>query len=431
MKKLLFLCLFIASLSVSAQILGDKISNSPQYFAPLPGKFMTDNKSYILVLSEENESTSPSFSWKICDDELNPVKSINLLAQTNIKYGYEIRERAEERVPEYGPTSRYSFDIADHVSDFPTDDEIIALLDTYWGYKVDFIDEDSVERGFKSFLSKEKCFNYEKYGYTYPSEYFQFYGDSLIIARYKREWGEWYFKSLYSGEWDTVDYTYNDQPNELEFIKWYDFQGNFLYDDAELSITQTLFNTDDKYEYVRGIYQQTTDTYEEDRDDDGEVDMITTYYDSEMVGFEIVNTDGDVLQSISAKSPSLDLSFSLLTINDKCYLVVGEEEYDTYESYWYALNSGSNTGLTMVQTPFDMRVSPTMARRSQSITIETGDELKNRVVNIVDASGKSVWRQIIPAGQKSIRVNASKLSKGLNVVNVDGKKEQSVKVIVN
>ena len=58
MKKLLFLCLFIASLSVSAQILGDKISNSPQYFKPLPGKFMTDNKSYILVLSEENENTS-------------------------------------------------------------------------------------------------------------------------------------------------------------------------------------------------------------------------------------------------------------------------------------------------------------------------------------------------------------------------------------
>ncbi len=429
MKKLLFLCLFIASLSVSAQILGDKISNSPQYFKPLPGKFMTDNKSYILVLSEENENTSPSFSLKICDDELNPVKSINLRAQTNIKDGYEIRLRGEERVPEYGHTSRNSIYLADLVSGFPTDDEIIALLDTYWGYKVDFIDEDSVERGFKSFLSKEKCYNYEKYGYTYPSEYFQFYGDSLIIAHYKRDWDEWYFKSLYSGEWDTVDYTYNDQPNELETIDWYDLQGNSLYDDAELSITQTLFNTDDKYEYVRGIYQQTTDTYEEDRDDDGEVDMITTYYDSEMVGFEIVNTDGDVLQSISTKSPIVDCNFSLLTINDKCYWVL--EDYYTSESYWYALNSGSNTGLTMVQTPFDMRVSPTMARRSQSITIETSDELKNRVVNIVDASGKSVWRQIIPAGQKSIRVNASKLSKGLNVVNVDGKKEQSVKVIVN
>jgi hypothetical protein len=134
------------------------------------------------------------------------------------------------------------------------------------------------------------------------------------------------------------------------------------------------------------------------------------------------------LQSIRYESPVDYSYFALVAINDKYYFVV---EYDEETTEWYALTPGSSTGLKKVQAPVSVTARPAMAKRHESITIETTDEEKNREVNIVDASGKSVWKQTIPAGQKSIRVNAAKLSKGLNVVNVDGKKDQSVKVIVN
>lgn len=435
MKKLLFLGLLTASLSANAQILGEKVENAPGWFEALPGMLTTDNKAYLLVneasyneYDDVPENFSPSM--KVYDDELKLIKSIDIPSR-NLKYGYEEKRRAPEMRPNGAYTRRNSYKLTDIDADFknesPTDDEVIAILDAYWGYKVDYIDEDSIECGFKRFLSKEKHYNYDKYGYSYPIEYFRFYEDSLILARYRYEWD---FIERFSGEWETVEEEYYNYSNEgnIEYFEWFDFNGNSLYEDAELTITQTLFNSDDKYEYIRPILQQTSSTNEFDRDYDGEVDRITTFYEDETVGFEIVNEDGDVLQSIRFESPKEYVDYVLVTINDKYYFVV---EYDEETTEWYALTPGSSTGLKKVQAPVSVTARPAMAKRHESITIETTDEEKNREVNIVDASGKSVWKQTIPAGQKSIRVNASKLSKGLNVVNVDGKKEQSVKVIVN
>lgn len=436
MKKLLFLGMLIASLSVNAQILGDKVSNQPYDWEVLPGMFTTDSKSYIVIdETQYNEYEVPeSFSplIKVLDDELKLIRNIDIPSR-NLKSGYEKKRRAPEMRPNGAYTRRNSYKLTDIDADFkneyPTDDEVIAILDAYWGYKVDYIDEDSIECGFKCFLSKEKHYNYEKYGYSYPIEYFRFYEDSLILARYRYEWD---FIERFSGEWETDEgEVYYDKRGNIGEFEWMNFKTEIM-DYNELMITQTLFSTDNKYEYIRPILQQSSYTSEYDRDYDGEVDEITTYYDSKELGFEIVNEDGDVLQSIRYESPVDYSYFALVAINDKYYWVVGMEgeEYDYIEE-WYLFQSGSSTDLKKVQAPVGVTARPAMAKRHQNITIETTGEEKNRQVNIVDASGKSVWKQIIPAGQKSIRVNASKLSKGLNVVNVDGKKEQSVKVIVN
>lgn len=233
-----------------------------------------------------------------------------------------------------------------------------------------------------------------------------------------------YFISVEEDEYDnTVGFqVYNDK---LESIKKIDLNGvsiGFQYYDFSffcgegygIDISQTLFNNDDKYEYVRCIYEDT---------DGGEG------FDEE-VGFEIVNEDGKVLQSIRYATPMPWPYYEVIKINDKLYWG-SRSDYDYHYDEWYEITPGSGTGLKKVQIPVGLSVLPSLAKRHQSITIEADDESKNREVNIVDASGKSVWKQIIPAGQKSIRVNATKLSKGLNVVNVDGKKEKSVKVIVN
>lgn len=223
------------------------------------------------------------------------------------------------------------------------------------------------------------------------------------------------YSSGYSGSIQVYD-------DEFKHIKNVDIYGNlcvlFYYDYSlnsnesvhGLPISQTLFNSDNKYEYVRVVYNS----------DNG--------YCS-----EIVNEDNEVLGSITLAS-SIDYldGIGLAKINEKFYFIVS---YSTagmeYIEEWYTFTPGFETDLKKVQAPAGLSVMPSLAKRHQSITIETDDVSKNREVNIVDASGKSVWRQILPAGQKSIRVNAAKLSKGLNVVNVDGEKEKSVKVIVN
>ena len=220
------------------------------------------------------------------------------------------------------------------------------------------------------------------------------------------------YSSGYSGSIQVYD-------DEFKHIKNVDIYGNlcelFYYDYSLnsreyvhfLPVSQTLFNSDNKYEYVRIVYNSD-------------------------IGYcsEIVNEDNEVLGSITLASEYVD-GIGIAKINEKHYFIVSYSTVNGYIEDWYAFTPGFETDLKKVQAPAGLSVMPSSAKRHQSITIETDDESKNREVNIVDASGKSVWKQIIPAGQKSIRVNAAKLSKGLNVVNVDGEKEKSVKVIVN
>ena len=258
-----------------------------------------------------------------------------------------------------------------------------------------------------------------------------------------------YFLDYSSDEYNDFINVYND---ELQQVRRFQINGlsNIYYCDTnnaswissinELVVTQTLFNNDEEYEYLRYLTEEkeTEEYYEHPIWDDStstiigwEIDTITatTTYD---IGVEIVNESGSVLQSLYFETPRINETCNLVKINDKFYFIVmGDDWAEPANPEWYAFTPGSGTGLKKVQAPAGLSVMPSLAKRHQSITIETDDESKNREVNIVDASGKSVWKQIIPAGQKSIRVNAAKLSKGLNVVNVDGEKEKSVKVIVN
>lgn len=258
-----------------------------------------------------------------------------------------------------------------------------------------------------------------------------------------------YFLDYSSDEYNDFINVYND---ELQQVRRFQANGlsNIYYCDTnnaswissinKLVVTQTLFNNDEKFEYLRYITEEkeTEEYYEHPIWDDStstiigwEIDTITTTstYD---IGVEIVNESGSVLQSLYFETPRINETCNLVKINDKFYFIVmGDDWAEPANPEWYVFTPGSGTGLKKVQLPTGLSVMPSLAKRHQSITIETDDVSKNREVNIVDASGKSVWRQILPAGHKSIRVNATKLSKGLNVVNVDGEKEKSVKVIVN
>lgn len=427
MKKLLFLGVLSASLSANAQILGEKVENAPGWCEALPGMFTTDNKACLVVdetsypeYDDVPENFSPSM--KVYDDELKLIKSIDIPSR-NIKRGSESKVAVIDTIPGLKYEDKQAREIFED-SDI-TDYDMKDFLANAYGFRVD---EIIVKDGIKYFYSKSRCYNYDKYGYEYARRYYTLEGRTLYIHEVTFD-----VEITPTGRWETVeDRTYYDKRGNIEQSAWYDFNGKSLYDYGGLTITQTLFNSDDKYEYIRTIFQQTSSTEEYDRNYDGEVDWITTYYEDETAGFEIVNEDGDVLQSIRYESLPYHHRFYLITINDKCYLAVEMENEDySYTYEWYALTPGSSTGLKKVQAPVSVTARPAMAKRHESITIETTGDDKNREVNIVDASGKSVWKQTIPAGQKSIRVNAAKLSKGLNVVNVDGKKEQSVKVIVN
>lgn len=179
-------------------------------------------------------------------------------------------------------------------------------------------------------------------------------------------------------------------------------------------LTQTLFNDDEKYEYVVEISED-GDNY------------------NGMSGIKIVSEDGEVLQTVN---------FDILEYSYVYIVKVGECVYLAFESVGsgdnlyldlYKINKSANdpTKVSVAVSPTRISVSPRVAERSQDITVVVEGEGLREVV-VTDAAGRIVYKTKAAAGQQTVKINSHKLSSGLNVVSVKGAdgKSENCKVIV-
>ena len=67
------------------------------------------------------------------------------------------------------------------------------------------------------------------------------------------------------------------------------------------------------------------------------------------------------------------------------------------------------------------------------ITVEAEDiENFDREVVVTNVSGQTVYKSVIPAGEKSVQINSGLLSKGVNIININDSKARTkgCKVVV-
>lgn len=162
----------------------------------------------------------------------------------------------------------------------------------------------------------------------------------------------------------------------------------FISSERHLYVTQTLFNNDDKFEYLEEIKG----------------------------GLNIMSEDGTVLQTVKFDDNSSDCCV-ILSIDNKTYiqtrLRVGEGKYDMY---LYPITRTA-TGVNSVGAPKRLHVSPTLASRNEPITVEIGDsEMNDREIAVVNAAGQTVFLTKVHVGDKSVTIDPGKLSRGLNIV---------------
>ena len=239
--------------------------------------------------------------------------------------------------------------------------------------------------------------------------------------------------TIYNGTWSERREYDDEKMTDVENIV---VETNNLGSDRNyIYITQTLFNDDEDYEYILPIVKvQKANTYEEDRDGNGEVDYIRNYYHGYKVGFNIKSINGNTLQTIDIENDRYIETIYLIMINDKKYL--GIETYDINGEYIDELIiypiKPNNTGINPLGAPMKMKVSPRMADRSESFTVELdGESNAEREVVVVNSAGQTVWKQKVPTGQRTVTIGAARLGKGVNVVRVSGGKgAESCKVIV-
>ena len=186
--------------------------------------------------------------------------------------------------------------------------------------------------------------------------------------------------------------------------------------ESYVGITQTLFNDDDKYEYLipeLALFQRT----EYNRYNN----IQNTYCEYEAIGYKVVSEDGTVLSRIVLEEAKEDgCDGYVMCLDDKKYLILEISEDNgynyNYQSYFYEIKSSANgTNIEKVRDiKGSMRVRPTVAGRNEEISITLDDDNNTaRELIITSVNGKIVERRNIPAGENTVKVNAAMMRSGM------------------
>ena len=280
------------------------------------------------------------------------------------------------------------------------------------------------------------------YGKQYPMLYFVWKGESLEAHGLK-------YKQTYTGEWkqELKEDSYYEENEWLWDVQMFPFcVGEIIgeVDDWGINATQTLFNNDEKWEFLRPIYTEViSNTRESDRDDDGEIDYKEITYRDRLKAYEIVSEDGNVLSSFLVPEgdyydPRLILwdgeTYFGICVEKK----IEEDDYTEdylYEEYMviYSIDKNASSVKKIASTPA-MRVSPALAERNSTVnvtldaeTVKNGGELI-----ITDSNGRTVGRSHVEAGQTSVPVTTDRMGSGVYNITLTekGQKVETARIIV-
>mgnify|MGYP007056158365 FL=1 len=279
----------------------------------------------------------------------------------------------------------------------------------------------------------------------YPTEWFWLTTDGSLNHVYRYYWvvavvGDNFVEG--EKQYRTFGYSVID-------MEFYDFDAPYEME-ADCRITQTLFNDDAKFEFIRplltdgvsSVYNDYRSVYNYDLDVTVYVPYIRKTFGGRMNGFQIVSEDGTVLQTVNFDGNfvmynSMDEEADLLRINGKLYLsfyghVIDEPNNTMREATLiYELDRQSSQVRKVMEHVGDVTVTPRVADRSEQITVELNDEGGIREIQVVNGNGQTEVRVPVAKGQKRVTIPASQLSRGMNVVNtVGGRNRHAQKVIV-
>ncbi len=240
------------------------------------------------------------------------------------------------------------------------------------------------------------------------------------------------------GEWVEVERGESSYPQTYS-IGFTNYDANpthhYMFETGDgVCLTQTLFNSDDKYEYL-SFPHELSEEYEYDGGpiappyDHYESCTYTepkTFYQYSLYkSFNIMSEDGTILQTVTFPN-----GFNMIEVVDaqviqlagEFYILCQGEMNDNETLLIYKINRSSvGASVEQVCAPIKVGAFPSIANRNQMITIQlSGDNAGNSRTNlqVVDMQGKVLNQQTIPTGQTMTTIPAHRLSNGMNLIKI-------------
>ena len=197
-------------------------------------------------------------------------------------------------------------------------------------------------------------------------------------------------------------------------MDFHDYDNESWVISDKIFLTQTLFNNDDKVEFIRRI---------------GDVYYSGSYaYIENSRGYESVNEDNEVLYTF----PETSFDLRVYRWNEKDFLSFYYE--GTGISNIYAINkNGGESSISKVKTLPGLSASPVLANRNSvvDVTIDEAAAANGGELVIVDNSGRIVAKQQFKPGQTTVTVQTDRMRTGVyNITFNNGEKIDNARIIV-
>lgn len=431
----LFVAISVWGQSEQKIIVDDNRYQYQRFAATLP-EFSYQGKTSLFVYEypwlngEEAEGQSTNITFY--DENLNPGKSIQIPVNATTTY-QEVKEVKTVATLSYFNSYRV-YDYNNDVSSFTIETAKAYIAECGYIIRSQETKEDST-------YFYIRFYEEYRYGMAYPNEYYWLKPDGSL---YRVDCD--YYNVGFGDEWVNREREESGKAYTTLFpmgYRNYD-EGNACYDN-NIYISQTLFNDDEKYEYIVPFADESVSSmWWNDRNNDGTIDYYNKNYGEPVAGFNVVSEDGSILHTVKYDNDFVaeeynmyykDICCDVIKINGKIYIevrgfVINENDYTQKNAILiFALDKETNS-IRKVAKHVGMNVRPAIADRCEPITVELGDDSVNEII-VSNAAGQIVKRVPVSAGQRQVSFSSQGLSRGLNVINANGKNGKSnCKVIV-
>lgn len=423
MKKtftIIAMALMIASNAKAQTVTGRFVFgyNPTKMALSIPKEF-TYNDTPLMILKDNTDENK----LLIYDENLNLTKTISLKNDNTFNYQLTCQDMAREvvAVEEIGKTVYYEYSsyeefIQRETTANPNFNESQLIITTQEnGDKIISFDYSYNDYG----ASNEMMyFAYDYFGKKYPKVYWVL--NNGRVTGYRTNYTVTY------SEWKVVDTRIENRQKTLKRLRLCNI--NLNNGDGEndnfFEMSQTLFNEDEKFEYIIPKYELSSkgNGYDIIVSPDPSDETITTTQTEiisenrylTLTGFQIVSENGEIIKNLNFDSDFTgdidtysDYAF-VITIGSNTYLAFNGHSDSKSATIFYKIDRSSTDIKQVMKAPASMRLSPTIVNKNAPINISFGDDNQSGSdIVVVSTNGAKVKKLTIPAGQTSAQMYIS------------------------
>lgn len=396
MKRILFFAAIIAASAITA---------TAQEVARLSGLNIvpsvltyTGKPAPVGIDTEKQEFT-------IFDTEFNVVKKFNYISETR-----ESRRSYAETAtvkPTGAKVSRefvYDINPQPEYTEATTLSEMMNLLAETYGINncIGFTDY----KGRTSCWSPDNtsCFASEWLGDKYPVEYYCIVDGHVkrVNVDYEPEFDQ---SAIDNAQWTEGNVTSTQYSIDLMHCYYLDYDANIAFDKS-IRCAQTLFNDDDKWEYIVQKYgaveKDVSDYWNSGYNDNGYILKRNIYESLPIIGFDIKNEDGEIVASVNTEGEL----YQVYKLGGNIYFHIFDYVGDYEVIYKYDPKS---TGVKEISRSEAKRATVRVDGRSILVEANANDV---NVAELFDMGGRMIASSV-KKGVSSLTINAAGAAEGV------------------